>query len=328
MPKVGISSGIDLSEGAQGGITLTPELKPGVDFIFDIRCHGNNDPITVWEKFEIYNSSKVKLSRTLTYDWTNHLMKVKLNNPDDWDPNGYWVRYNRSSRGIETQYPFRYKNADQWNIADLIPFGSYEDKIPYWRIFSDETPPWEASRIGPWYEPHGIYKLMCTIGLYEGLDCNAKNQRGRGFFRAIKDVGNTVYRINQIESSVPYFVRYGIYETLFRTAFWVNCIYCYHEILGTTGPNLDCEFHSLDEDGIRDGSLDMILQPGTNDQLVPDTFESSAWKSANYIDGTTFTKYKLEILDHNEYVPGAGAGYSGTECGLSNDFYLYFKYQV
>ncbi|MDO9566616.1 MAG: hypothetical protein Q7J15_07750 [Candidatus Desulfaltia sp.] len=81
--------------------------------------------------FDIYNSSEGWISSTLfTYNPATEYWTVTID-PADIDENGYWV-FIDCEDGIETQYPFRYKDDDQFNAADLIPFGTYEANIPYW----------------------------------------------------------------------------------------------------------------------------------------------------------------------------------------------------
>lgn len=87
----------------------------------------------------VYNSSNVLLSTTAEYK--DSKWHVTLDNPADDDENGYWVQYQCAEdyvggSGDGTQYPYRYKPADQRNTNDLIPFGDYTDAIPYFRITS------------------------------------------------------------------------------------------------------------------------------------------------------------------------------------------------
>lgn len=49
------------------------------------------------------------------------------------DPDGYWLTIGcADSVPSETQYPFRYKEADKGDTDDLIPPGIYDAAVPYW----------------------------------------------------------------------------------------------------------------------------------------------------------------------------------------------------
>jgi len=84
----------------------------------------------------IYNSAGGVLSTTKRYNPTTNVWTVILDHPEeDGDPAGYWAAYRCTAYSIASQYPLRYKPADQWKIEDLIQPGDYTDEIPYWWTF-------------------------------------------------------------------------------------------------------------------------------------------------------------------------------------------------
>lgn len=304
MPRVGILSGMRLS----GALTAEKVNK----FVFKLLL-GNELSTPNLRTFGVYNSAGVQIhDKTMSYSWTLNLWTCVLNNPDDWDPNGYWVVYDTLTSGIETQYPFRYKDADKWNTDDLIPFGYYEDHVPLWIIYSSTITGGTLARMQAFYEPPGTTLPFCQDPLElpgPHLDCNDIQFRmGYLWFRGIQGVGDTIYRRNGIRSSVPYKVTYGILNCQVRTKHFEDCDDCR---IWATGI-LDFELHSLDPDMARNGLFDMIVDPGLQTLEIDSTFEQSDWKPANY-PPNVYTYYRLEILDHNVRVPGVGGGYAATE---------------
>ena len=91
----------------------------------------------LFDSFTVVNSSKVAVNIGVpTYDIVSEYWSFEILDPID--PNGYWVSY-LCTDGIETQYPYRYKNADILKNPDLIQTGQYEDTIPYWKIETTTT---------------------------------------------------------------------------------------------------------------------------------------------------------------------------------------------
>ena len=103
------------------------------------------------------------------------------------DPSGYWVTYS-CSRGLHTQYPYRYKSADYYKVTDLIGPGTYEDTIPYWYIDTD---------------PETVFgdQLQLTYPTYPySYSCVVQD----GGYVVICAKGSSVWRNFKIHSSVPY----------------------------------------------------------------------------------------------------------------------------
>jgi hypothetical protein len=117
----------------------------GVEFHFYLTCHGSaiTDVSDDYIYFDICNSDgntigyyygygdyEYSYGITVTYDPDKGYWALKIDNEDDYDPNGYFVSY-ESDYGICTQYPHKYKTADLQLEADLIQPGTYTDNLPY-----------------------------------------------------------------------------------------------------------------------------------------------------------------------------------------------------
>lgn len=84
--------------------------------------------------FKVYNSSEELLAITTPeYNAETEYWSFSIDNPEDVDPDGYWVDY-LCEDGILTQYPTKYKAADKRQPGDLIIIDEYEDTIPFWKI--------------------------------------------------------------------------------------------------------------------------------------------------------------------------------------------------
>jgi len=71
---------------------------------------------------------------------TGYFSVTFLSGNDGKDEDGYWVYYMCVRDTIHTQYPYRYKWADQWKAADRIKPGVYEDIIPVWKTTTENKP--------------------------------------------------------------------------------------------------------------------------------------------------------------------------------------------
>ena len=87
----------------------------------------------IWTDWE-YNTT------TEYWDLTFHDPNHRSGSWDDpspnLDPNGYWIWYWSNliaTNVLNTQYPHRYKFADQQNNDDLIKPGAYKGLLPYWK---------------------------------------------------------------------------------------------------------------------------------------------------------------------------------------------------
>lgn len=113
--------------------------KPcGFDFLLT-RADGVIVTPAIVGTWSVYNSLGASVPITATYNADpalsryQHWSLVFTNQADANDANGYWVGYS-CDNGIPSQYPYRYRPADQLAPADLIRPGSYVDTIPYWRV--------------------------------------------------------------------------------------------------------------------------------------------------------------------------------------------------
>ena len=154
----------------------------------------------------VKNSMGVSLDITITYKPSDQYHYVTLVNEVDADPLGYWVFYDSfSSYDILTQYPFRYKTAEQEQVGDLIFGGRYEDHIPYWRDnFSYVT------------EPIPLYDIItgqdCWNGVYGGAWNNGAGEGdylGNNYY-LMETNGDTVKKNKKLISSVPYKVTFKV----------------------------------------------------------------------------------------------------------------------
>ena len=84
--------------------------------------------------WDVYDKTGHYIPVTATYSSSTQYWTISFTNAGDGsDPDGYFFFY-RCTRGLWTQYPYRYKSAEWENPADLITQGAYEDTIPYWYV--------------------------------------------------------------------------------------------------------------------------------------------------------------------------------------------------
>lgn len=151
---------------------------------------------------KVYNSSKQwiwQAGKEFNPDngcWTVHVPEVHQ------DPDGYWLTYTCSYDGtdvgsgaaVPTQYPYKYKNPDKWNLADKVELEFVgTDVIPFFRAVSSLSP----------YPPE-VYPGFCPIiGLDEnGTGLAEWNGTSYYFLAPDKDITRNM----TVKSSVPYSV--------------------------------------------------------------------------------------------------------------------------
>jgi len=157
--------------------------------------------------FDVYNSSEDWIASTLfTYDPATEYWAVTID-PGDIDENGYFIFIDYED-GIETQYPFRYKDDDQWDPADLTQFGIYEADVPYW-IVSGQTDdpgkdfayPNDAENQYGWDDvlgfPVGWGSATVNVGVIR-----------TGYYYFIDESVGPIKKSRTVKSSIPYSVRY------------------------------------------------------------------------------------------------------------------------
>lgn len=204
--------------------------------------------------FDVYNSSEGWIPSTIfAYNPTTQYWKVEID-PEDIDENGYFVFIDYND-GIETQYPFRYKRADQWNAADLTQFGTYEAEVPYWVITSQaETPPKD---FGYPYDPANQFGWADVYGFPAGwgyATITLAFIRG-GFYHLIDEtIGNIVFN-RIVKSSIPYYV---IYRCEARTTFPIGTRWTFYVYDAATFLGFDNAFSYT----LSGGGLTKTITPG------------------------------------------------------------------
>lgn len=95
--------------------------------------------------FKVYNSTGSLLTISEpTYNADTEFWSFNITGEPD--ENGYWINYNTDEFGLDTQYPFKYKDGDKQEEGDLIPIGVYEDDLPYWDNQEyEDSPPYTGS---------------------------------------------------------------------------------------------------------------------------------------------------------------------------------------
>jgi len=148
----------------------------------------------------VKNSMGVSIDIDIVYNVSDQYHYVTLDNPTDADPLGYWVFYDSfSSYDIFTQYPFKYKLAEQEQPGNLIPGGRYDDHIPYWRNnFSYATDPASLDDI--------VSGQDCWNDVYGG---SWNLGAGRGSYLSdnyylLETKGDSLQKKKKLISSVPY----------------------------------------------------------------------------------------------------------------------------
>ena len=106
---------------------------------------------------------------------------------------GYFVTYDCKD-SLWSQYPYRYKGAEQFAPADLVKPGSYTDVIPYWKVDTH-------------YE--GVESGSPPGGGSEPISVNYYPWPGSGGSIALK-AGGVATKHYVVTSSVPYRMRYNV----------------------------------------------------------------------------------------------------------------------
>ena len=96
--------------------------------------------------FVLRDSSGVEVGITETYNKETGYWSLEIIDAEQYDENGYWL-WIYADDSIMTQYPMRYKSADQGEVADLIPFGTYEAEIPHWKVSTEYSPTPDPSNV-------------------------------------------------------------------------------------------------------------------------------------------------------------------------------------
>jgi len=141
-----------------------------------------------WHSISIYSYTDRYnwVDYTETYDAVSQKFTLAID-PADVCESGYWIKVEVDD-SIATQYPYRYKSADQLQLTDRIQVGEYEIKLPYWKSSAYAYTPTPTNPDWEWaYDPDPMMQKGSTIGTIDG------------FSKA-----RTIY------SSVPYQVEYRV----------------------------------------------------------------------------------------------------------------------
>lgn len=151
------------------------------------------DESLITGSIEVYNSSMVLLTPTITYSATWWTIDIP---EDQKDPAGYWVNYN-CTNGIATQYPRKYKTADKWAVGNRVQPGRYVGMIPYWEVTDYESPSTTEIATGDVTEDFiydGYYRVVPA-----------------GYYGSILIPKDGIYQFGKtVRSSVPY----GVYSQM------------------------------------------------------------------------------------------------------------------
>jgi len=113
----------------------------------------------------------------------------------------YWAFYEDNTKtGLATQYPYRYKSADQEAAEDRISIGTYNVNIPYWSTYEIDNNSYEWDPVPNIVEMNYPVPPMCSS--YAGLT------HGDPFSLLLWKNQFTVG--NRLKTSIPYKVRYEI----------------------------------------------------------------------------------------------------------------------
>lgn len=134
----------------------------------------------------------------LTFHDPDHRSGSEADPSPKLDPNGYWIWYWSSSIAtyvVNTQYPYKYKTADQQNNDDLIKPGTYEGLLPYLRRIYSYVPELQPD------EP--LVPSVCDFMATKGADYAME----RGNYKS-----SGVKRQVAVISSIPYRIGYYLYK--------------------------------------------------------------------------------------------------------------------
>ena len=166
----------------------------------------------------VYDSNENLISTNKEYNETTGYWHVTFETPQEIDENGYWLDFTCED-GLPCNYPSKYKTADKHLPDDLVPFGEYEDEIPYWKVEVDEDAcgyvgmQSHSSVWGPyqaWVNEDG------TNECYKGLKSEYNTIAGIGYGKyqfdssgsllpcRVLQQGSTWNKCWTVKSSVPY----------------------------------------------------------------------------------------------------------------------------
>ena len=223
---------VPLQKIGQGGVIIDFKMRSAG---FQFRLTRGDGTLITEENglliyFRVYNSQKQYLSITTPiYDIDTEYWSFGLVNPEDIDPDGFWVRF-RCVDGLNTIYPFKYKPDDQYKVEDLIPFGEYDAKVPYWNV----------SEIV--YFPEPIYTSPHPMCIYTPFVIAS----GGGRWWLTK-TGFTMKKI--VKSSIP-----------FKVAYEVKAHYGSQRVVqsGSCYPILQAEYNVSSNDGFLNYDYSML----------------------------------------------------------------------
>ena len=200
------------SEASSGNTFYIKKPGQGVPFCFFVEGCGFTFTLVIEDSlnteitddceytptFTIYNSSEDVISSSFAWDADLEAWLVNIDNPDDTDPDGYFITYNATPNGVLSQYPRKYKTGDKFNPDDLIKPGSYEGIIPFFKLGAEVVIQGTPS------------PTDCPVSIWPQFES--------GYF--LVGLNDTFSKSRQIESSVDYIVYTGVYN-----AGWTTPVY-------------------------------------------------------------------------------------------------------
>jgi len=155
---------------------------------------------------QVYDADANPLDVTKTWDADLGAWLVTLDNQADYELGRYWVRYSCTA-GLTTQYPLRYKTADQWDAADLVEMGVLSDTIPYWSVsleWVEDVPEYSGAETDIRCDALANYNPLATDKLW--VKTGAEIQASTLFM----NLAAVMTRRLTVRSSVPYRVGWGV----------------------------------------------------------------------------------------------------------------------
>jgi|GEM_PF-6334224 len=154
----------------------------------------------------VLDADRNYLDATPTWDADLGAWVVTLDNPEDYELGRYWLRCSCAD-GLTTQYPGRYKTADQWADADMVEMGVYTDTIPYWTMdleWVEDVPEYAGRETDIRCDALSNYNISATDKLW--VKTGAEIQPSTLFM----DFAALITRRLTVRSSVPYRVIWGV----------------------------------------------------------------------------------------------------------------------
>ena len=193
--------------------------------------------------FVLRDSSGVKVGITETYNKETGYWSLEIDDAEQYDENGYWL-WMYEDDSINTQYPMRYKSADQGEVADLIPFGTYEAEIPHWKVSTEYSPTPDPSNVS--------LVEACVLAVDPGSKTFWTAQSGSSIYSFWTYLVINIEKRFILESSVPFYTKNSVTRVsavAYHKARLSN--YCCNELVDSfstfsSGKNVEVNIKSSD----------------------------------------------------------------------------------